>query len=217
MAETKITQLVISPSIDGTEYLIVDNTEVTRRTTINSLSSVVQTWSIPCNTILQSNSATWNNTSSTVQSNSATWSQGNSAVNTVVQSNSATWSQGNSAVNTVVQSNSATWSQGIEPVYTITSNYTISADDTRKQFIYSSTNNITAFITASANIDNFSCTFSQLDYGSITIKFDPTYTSGSIISINNIDTTITKGASINIKRTANNQFLVSPVFFSLVQ
>jgi hypothetical protein len=199
MAETKITQLVISPSIDGTEYLIVDNTEVTRRTTINSLSSVVQTWSIPCNTILQSNSATWNNTSSTVQSNSATWSQGNSAVNTVVQSNSATWSQ------------------GIEPVYTITSNYTISADDTRKQFIYSSTNNITAFITASANIDNFSCTFSQLDYGSITIKFDPTYTSGSIISINNIDTTITKGASINIKRTANNQFLVSPVFFSLVQ
>ena len=199
MAETKITQLVISPSIDGTEYLIVDNTEVTRRTTINSLSSVVQTWPIPCNTILQSNSATWNNTSSTVQSNSATWSQVNSAVNTVVQSNSATWSQ------------------GIEPVYTITSNYTISADDTRKQFIYSSTNNITAFITASANIDNFSCTFSQLDYGSIAIKFDPTYTSGSIISINNIDTTITKGASINIKRTANNQFLVSPVFFSLVQ
>lgn len=181
MAETKITQLVISPSIDGTEYLIVDNTEVTRRTTINSLSSVVQTWPIPCNTILQSNSATWDNTSSTVQSNSATWSQ------------------------------------GIEPVYTITSNYTISADDTRKQFIYSSTNNITAFITASANIDNFSCTFSQLDYGSITIKFDPTYTSGSIISVNNIDTTITKGASINIKRTANNQFLVSPVFFSLVQ
>lgn len=40
MAETKITQLVISPSIDGTEYLIVDNTEVTRRTTINSLSTI---------------------------------------------------------------------------------------------------------------------------------------------------------------------------------
>ena len=129
MAETKITQLVISPSIDGTEYLIVDNTEVTRRTTINSLSSVVQTWTIPSNTVVQSNSATWNSTTSTVQSNSATWTQGTSAstgnvaVNTVVQSNSATWnntssivqlnsatwSQGNSAVNTVVQSNSATW------------------------------------------------------------------------------------------------------------
>jgi hypothetical protein len=40
MTETKIAQLVISPSIDGTEYLIVDNTEVTRRTTINSLSTV---------------------------------------------------------------------------------------------------------------------------------------------------------------------------------
>ena len=40
MAETKITQLTISPSIDGTEYLIVDNTEVTRRTQINSLSSI---------------------------------------------------------------------------------------------------------------------------------------------------------------------------------
>lgn len=40
MAETKISQLTISPSIDGTEYLIVDNTEVTRRTQINSLSSV---------------------------------------------------------------------------------------------------------------------------------------------------------------------------------
>jgi hypothetical protein len=40
MAETKISQLTISPSIDGTEYLIVDNTEVTRRTTINSLSTV---------------------------------------------------------------------------------------------------------------------------------------------------------------------------------
>lgn len=154
MAETKITQLTISPSIDGTEYLIVDNTEVTRRTTINSLSGVVRGWNLDFE---------------------------------------------------------------IEPVYTITSNHNISAGDTRKQFIYSSTNNITAFITEGANIDNFSCTFSQLDYGSITIKFDPAYTSGSIISINSIDTTITKGASINIKRTANNQFLVSPVFFSLVQ
>jgi len=99
----------------------------------------------------------------------------------------------------------------------ITSNYNISAGDTRKQFLYSLTDNITAFITESANIDNFSCTFSQLNFGSITIKFEPTYTTGTIISINNIDTTITKGASINIKRTANNQFLVSPVFFSLVQ
>jgi len=127
MAETKITQLTISPYIDGTEYLIVDNTEVTRRTTINSLSSVVQAWAIPSNTVLQSNSATWNNTSSTVQAYSATWSQGTSAgnvaVNTVVQSNSATWnntsstvqaysatwSQGSSAVNAIVQSTSATW------------------------------------------------------------------------------------------------------------
>ena len=156
MAETKITQLTISPSIDGTEYLIVDNTEVTRRTTINSLSSVVRTWNLD-------------------------------------------------------------FEIEPEPVYSITGSYSISAIDNRKQFTYSSTNNITAFITEGANIDNFSCTFSQLDYGSITVKFDPTYTSGSIISINNTDTTITKGASINIKRTANNQFLVSPVFFSLVQ
>lgn len=154
MAETKITQLTISPSIDGTEYLIVDNTEVTRRTTINSLSGVVRGWNLDFE---------------------------------------------------------------IEPVYSITNNYSLSSGDSRKQFIYSSTNNITAFITEDANIDNFSCIFSQLDYGSITVKFDPTYTSGSIISINNIDTTITKGASINIKRTANNQFLVSPVFFSLVR
>ena len=41
MTETKISQLAISSSLNGTEYLIVDNTEVTRRTTINSLSSVL--------------------------------------------------------------------------------------------------------------------------------------------------------------------------------
>ena len=71
MAETKIALLTISPSIDGTEYLIVDNTEVTRRTTINSLSGVAVKWSSPASTVVQANSANWNNTYSTVQTLSA--------------------------------------------------------------------------------------------------------------------------------------------------
>ena len=71
MAETKIALLTISPSIDGTDYLIVDNTEVTRRTTINSLSSVAAKWSLPTSTVVQANSASWNNTYTTVQTLSA--------------------------------------------------------------------------------------------------------------------------------------------------
>jgi len=224
MAETKITQLVISPSIDGTEYLIVDNTEVTRRTTINSLSSVVQTWAIPSNTIVQSNSATWNNTSSTVQSNSATWSQGNSAVNTVVQSNSATWnntsstvqsnsatwSQGNSAVNTVVQSNSATWSQGIVylNVVSISGNYLISTNDLGRMLVYSATSPITAYITSSLNISGFNTTVAQLSTGTITIALSSNY-SANLISYSNLVQTAGTGAIATIARVLNNTFLIT--------
>jgi hypothetical protein len=192
MAETKITQLVISPSIDGTEYLIVDNTEVTRRTTINSLSSVVQTWAIPSNTILQSNSATWNNTSSTVQSNSGTWSQGNSAVNTVVQSNSATWSQG------IVYLN----------VASISGNYLISTNDLGRMLVYSATSPITAYITSSLNISGFNTTVAQLSTGTITIVLSSNY-SANLISYSNLVQTAGTGAIATIARVLNNTFLIT--------
>jgi len=192
MAETKITQLVISPSIDGTEYLIVDNTEVTRRTTINSLSSVVQTWAIPSNTILQSNSATWNNTSSTVQTYSATWSQGNSAVNTVVQSNSATWSQG------IVYLN----------VASISGNYLISTNDLGRMLVYSATSPITAYITSSLNISGFNTTVAQLSTGTITIALSSNY-SANLISYSNLVQTAGTGAIATIARVLNNTFLIT--------
>lgn len=192
MAETKITQLTISPYIDGTEYLIVDNTEVTRRTTINSLSSVVQTWAIPSNTILQSNSATWNNTSSTVQTYSGTWSQGNSAVNTVVQSNSATWSQG------IVYLN----------VASISGNYLISTNDLGRMLVYSATSPITAYITSSLNISGFNTTVAQLSTGTITIALSSNY-SANLISYSNLVQTAGTGAIATIARVLNNTFLIT--------
>jgi hypothetical protein len=192
MAETKITQLTISPYIDGTEYLIVDNTEVTRRTTINSLSSVVQTWAIPSNTILQSNSATWNNTSSTVQTYSGTWLQGNSAVNTVVQSNSATWSQG------IVYLN----------VASISGNYLISTNDLGRMLVYSATSPITAYITSSLNISGFNTTVAQLSTGTITIALSSNY-SANLISYSNLVQTAGTGAIATIARVLNNTFLIT--------
>jgi len=157
MADSKISNLPITNTITGSEYLIVDDGILTSRTTINSLSARLPT------------------------------------ANVVV-------SGGNITV-----------------IDSIDSNYNLSINDYGKQFTYTSTNSVTAFITNEINADNYSVTFTQLDYGTIYIKLDPSYNTGSIISVNNVDHTLTKGASINIKRIANNQFLVTPVFFSLVQ
>lgn len=222
MAETKIAQLVISPSIDGTEYLIVDNTEVTRRTTINSLSGVAQTWATPSNTILQTNSAAWNDTSSIVQTNSAVWSYGNTLVqsnsakwndtSTTVQTNSATWSQGNSAVNTIVQTNSATWSQGGSAAYinttSISGNYLISTNDVGKILVYSATSPITAYITSSLNTSGFNTTVAQLSTGTITIALSNNY-SANLISYSNLVQTAGVGAVATIARVLNNTFLIT--------
>jgi len=78
MASTKITQLEISTSLDGSEYLIVDNTEVTRRTTINSLTSIglfvpTATFNTLSTQYTSLSTDIWNNTYTTVQTNSATW------------------------------------------------------------------------------------------------------------------------------------------------
>ena len=79
MAETKISQLAISPSIDGTEYLIVDNAEATSRTTINSLSTVYSLTNKQEFNALQDSigslSGDWQSNYTTTNSNSANWSR----------------------------------------------------------------------------------------------------------------------------------------------
>ena len=195
MASRTISQLDITDTVIGSEYLLIDDTERTTRTTINTVTDALSTAivrSIQSTTIVAVNSA-WDSTYTTVHANSANWS------NTY----------------TTVHANSANWALGIAPIDTITENYNISASDNGKQFIYTSTNSVTAFITEDINIPNFTTTFSQLDYGSVNIKIDSNYTAASAIYINDVDYTITKGASINIKRVADNQFLITPVFFSL--
>lgn len=215
MASRTISQLDITENVIGTEYLLIDDTERTTRATINTVTDALSTaivQSIQSTTIVAVNSA-WDSTYTTVHSNSANWNlSGNPNIDTIVTSSSANWNN----TYTTVRSNSANWVGNITPIDTITQNYNISAGDNGKQFIYTSTNNVTAFITAGINIANFTATFSQLNYGSINIKLDSNYTTASAVYMNDVDYTITKGASINIKRVANNQFLITPVFFSLV-
>ena len=128
----------------------------------------------------------WNNTYNTVQSNSASWASGGSG----------------SGSSTEIRS--------------ITGDHILNYNDNNKQLIYSSTTSITAFITDDINVENYSATLTQIGYGSISVKLSSTYLSGSTINTNNLDYTPTRGSSINIKRIADNQFLVSPVFFYLV-
>ena len=114
---------------------------------------------------------------------------------------------------TTVQSNSSNWLSPNSIVDTITSDYILSTNDNNKQLTHSTTSAITAYITDDVNIDNFGCTISQLDYGSITVKLSSNYVLGETIMVNNVDYTTTRGSSINIKRVADNTFLISPVFF----
>lgn len=214
MASRTISQLDITENVIGSEYLLIDDTERTTRTTINTVTDALSTaivQSIQSTTIVAVNSA-WDSTYTTVHANSANWSlSSNPNVDTLVMSNSAVWD----STYTIIQANSASWTVDVSPIDIITENYNISAGDNGKQFTYTSTNSVTAFITEDINIPNFTTTFSQLDYGSVNIKIDSNYTTASAIYINDVDYTITKGASINIKRVADNQFLITPVFFSL--
>jgi hypothetical protein len=67
----KITQLKPIDTVTGYEYIIVDNTQITKRTQILNLGSVFTTVSTFNNYL--SDTSTWGNAIALVQSTSADW------------------------------------------------------------------------------------------------------------------------------------------------
>lgn len=105
MAETKISQLTIAPSFKGSEYIIIDNGEVTRRTTIDSLTSVYAYSGAV-------SAASWNAATTVVQSSSAAWSSAYTLAgeSSAALLSSTTWNASSSEV----QASSATWMINVE-------------------------------------------------------------------------------------------------------
>jgi hypothetical protein len=103
MAQKRISDLDITNYPLSSDFLVVDNNIVTKRTAVINLSSTFAT-ATQFNNL---STSSWNNTYTTVRSNSAAWAvnTGDTNVNTLVQSTSSNWNN----TYTTVRSNSAAW------------------------------------------------------------------------------------------------------------
>lgn len=90
----------------------------------------------------------------------------------------------------------------------ISTTFSILSNKSGVMFLYTGNDNISAFITPSVNIVGFTSSFAQLSTGSITIALS-SYPNGRIISYGQLYKTAGEGATANITRVDNNNFLLT--------
>lgn len=214
MSKILINDLVIATNITGGEFLVLDNVVSTKRTTINSLSSIYALKGStatsdprvdPLQTSLQqlTNSVTGLTTSAQSTLYDITF------LNNQFINLSSSFNQLTTSV-TVETSKIATLSSlnTFLPIVSAAGNFTIALSSMNNMITYTGSQNVTAFITNNINVNGFVSSVSQLSTGTVTIALSSTY-AATRIAYNNSFTTAGVGAVASLMRVSNNQFLIT--------
>jgi len=221
MSKILINDLVIATNITGGEFLVLDNVTSTKRTTINSLSSIYALKGSTQSTTTTTSDPRIAPLETTVRSLTGsvvnlTTSAQNSVYDVAYLNNqfiSLSSSFKQLTTNVTAETNKIAILSSLNTYLPIVSavnnsNFTIALSSMGNMITYTGMQNITAFITNNINVNGFVSTVAQLSTGTITIALSSTY-SATRIAYNNSFTTAGVGAVASLMRVSNNQFLIT--------
>ena len=222
MSKILINDLVIATNITGSEFLVLDNVTSTKRTTINSLSSIYALKGSTQSTTSDPRIAPLE-TTVRVLTGSVLYltTSAQNAVYDVAYLNNQFISLSSSfnqlTTNVTAETSKIAILSSLNTYLPIVSavnnsNFTIALSSMSNMITYTGTQNITAFITNNINVNGFVSTVAQLSTGTVTIALSSTYSatySATRIAYNDSFTTAGVGAVASLMRVSNNQFLIT--------